>query len=93
MYQSAQVNGLQMWQRMLFASARGLHAEREYLLHRFLSITVVPLRWDSSVALIWLRVMVMFITERCITKNGKKQKARPKGVNLKVRWRAKVAMR
>ena len=23
----------------------------------------------------------------------KKQKARPKGVNLKVRWRAKVAMR
>ena len=25
--------------------------------------------------------------------NGKKQKARPKGVNLKVRWRAKVAMR
>ena len=25
--------------------------------------------------------------------NGKKQKARPKGVNLKVRWRAKFAMR
>ena len=43
---------------MLFASARGLHAEREYLPHRFLSITVVPLRWDSSVALIWLDVLL-----------------------------------
>ena len=29
----------------------------------------------------------------CVLLNGKKQKARPKGVNLKVRWRAKVAMR
>ena len=29
----------------------------------------------------------------CVLLNGKKQKARPKGVNLKVRWRAKVARR
>ena len=29
----------------------------------------------------------------CVLLNGKKQKARPKGVNLKVRWRAKFAMR
>ena len=29
----------------------------------------------------------------CLLRNEKKQKARPKGVNLKVRWRAKVAMR
>ena len=29
----------------------------------------------------------------CVLPKRKKQKARPKGVNLKVRWRAKVAMR
>ena len=29
----------------------------------------------------------------CVLLKRKKQKARPKGVNLKVRWRAKVAMR
>ncbi len=29
----------------------------------------------------------------CVLLNGKKQKARPKGVNLKERWRAKFAMR
>ena len=29
----------------------------------------------------------------CVLLQRKKQKARPKGVNLKVRWRAKVAMR
>ena len=29
----------------------------------------------------------------CVLLNGKKQKARPKRVNLKVRWRAKFAMR
>ena len=34
-------------------------------------------------------LMMMFAV--CITKKRKKQKARPKGVNLKVRWRAKVA--
>ena len=29
----------------------------------------------------------------CVLLNEKKQKARPKGVNLKVRWRAEFAMR
>ena len=29
----------------------------------------------------------------CVLLKRKKQKARPKGVNLKVRWRARVAMR
>ena len=34
------------------------------------------------------------VTKRmCVLPKRKKQKARPKGVNLKVRWRAKVAMR
>ena len=28
----------------------------------------------------------------CVLLNGKKQKARPTGANLKVRWRAKFAM-
>ena len=39
-------------------------------------------------------ITIIYKTDRrvCITKR-KKQKARPKGVNLKVRWRAKVAMR
>ena len=33
----------------------------------------------------------MCITKVCVLPKRKKQKARPKGVNLKVRWRAKVA--
>ena len=33
----------------------------------------------------------MGVDDACVLLNGKKQKARPKAVNLKVRWRAKVA--
>ena len=33
------------------------------------------------------------IVEACVYDDGKKKKARSKGVNLKVRWRAKFAVR
>ena len=48
--------------------------------------------WEISVLGCCLPDIVLPVRV-CVLPKRKKQKARPKGVNLKVRWRAKVAMR